>query len=416
MGEAEGNRRAGAGLDLLVGLAVLGLAVICWQKLPRPVLPILLLASAGCLWLAVRRRGVRAPAVVAGSMLLVLAVAEGGAWYVARRGAPRKRPPPRSGTKRTAAPWGVMLTKGPPGTAPNGRRKDPLLGWSYVPDVEVTDRGRMGKKKDGAFINACLSTGPHGWRNGTRAADPSAPVALFFGDSYQFGLRLNDEDTPASLFTERSLGRYQGLNLAVDGWGPHQTVALLESRLEEPVLEGRRPFFGVYLSYFDPQRPVGAHGWAQAGPAYEVVSPGNLRRVADLGNVPPVLRWLRRSVLFQRVEPALRSTRNQDELYLELLVRSQRVFEERYGAPFLVVLCGRKKAGVRFDRMLERLEGRGVAAVAWEDQIPDHAKRWGSYHVAGDWHPTRLANIRIAEFLIQRAEAEGRAHGTLPPP
>ncbi len=416
MTEVGGSRRAKAGVDLIVSLSAAGLAFASWRGLSRPVLPILLLASALCLWLAVRRRGIRAPAVVAASTLLILSVGEGGAWFLARRAAPRKRPQPRAKAKHGGAPWGVMLTRGPSGTPATGRRKDPLLGWSYVPNVEVTERGRAGRMKDGAFIDVCLSTDPHGWRNGTRAADPSAPVALFLGDSFQFGLHLNDQDTASSLFTERSQGRYQGLNLAGSGWGPHQTVALLEHRLEEPVLAGRRPFFAVYLSYFDPRRPVGGHEWGMMGPGYEVVAPGKLRRVADLQKAGRLLGWLRRSALFQRLEPALQSTRKQDDLYLELLVRARSIVEERYRSPFVVVLSIQETARPRLDRMLRRLHGRGVTAFAWEDLIRDHAKRRGAYHIAGDGHPTRLANVRIAEYLIRLAETQGRARGLLAPP
>ncbi len=368
------------------------------MSLGEPVLPLLLLGAALSFALALGAPRARPVAVALGSILITLAVLEAAAAAAWRRDLARSQ---RKGGD-PSAPVGLMVTRGPAGLDPSGRCPDRRLGWRYAPDVEITDRGFTGPPGRGAWIDTCYTIGPLGWRLNAVPALPGAPVALFFGDSFQYGLRVGDAETVASRFVERSRGRWDGLNLAVSGWGPHQTVALLEHRIEEAPLRGRRASFGVYLSLFDPERPVGALGWGRSGPRFELVD-GALRQRGNLEDDGAIASALRRSRLFGRLARAFHTARAEDALYEALLVRARDLFVERYRAPFVVVLCGRGPSRGRLGRLVVRLGARGVRAVVWEDLLPRYRQRLREYHVPGDLHPSALANVEVAEWLLREA-------------
>lgn len=368
----------------------------------EPVLPLLLLGTAFSFVLALTVPRARAAAVALGSVLITCAALEAAATVAWRRDLARSR---RDG-RDASVPVGLMVTRGPAGVDPSGRRPDRTLGWRYVPDVEITDRGWTGPPGRGAWIDSCYTIGPLGWRLNAVPARPGAPLALFFGDSFQYGLRVGDAETVASRFVERSRGRWDGLNLAVSGWGPHQTVALLEHRLEGPALQGRRVAFGVYLSLFDPERPVGALGWGRRGPRFELVG-GALRQRGNLEDDGALAAALHRSRLVVRLARAFHTARAEDALYEALLLRARDLFVERYRAPFVVVLCGRAPSRGRLGRLVVRLGARGVRAVVWEDLLPRYRQRFRDYHVPGDLHPSALANVEVAEWLLREAGDPG---------
>jgi hypothetical protein len=99
---------------------------------------------------------------------------------------------------------------------------DPVLGWRPVPDVEK--RGALWGEHLPARTNSL------GWRDKPRtvARTPGRRRALLLGDSYVFGVGV-DDGLRVSEALERELPSLEAWNLGVTAYGPDQELILFES-------------------------------------------------------------------------------------------------------------------------------------------------------------------------------------------
>lgn len=374
------------------GLALAAAGVALAKAAAWPFLVLLPLGAALALAAAAwGPRRARPLFVSAGAALLALAVAEAA---LVARGA---RHPFRDRSEQhvTRLPAGVRWDGDPA-----GHRRDARLGWTRAPGVEVTDRRAV---RGGFDIDVCYTFGADGWRVTPGDAPADAPAALFFGDSFAFGLRLADDETLPALFQERSRGRFAALNVAAGGWGPHQTAALLDDERERALLGGRRPALAVYFAVYDPLRPVGWRWWGRGGTRYVLDDAG---RLAEGGTLPDaaasrVRRLLVRWALFERLLSEGARLRRVKDLYAALVLHAKETFERRYGAPYVVVLADGSPGS---SEMRERLAASGVETFSFEALLPPGEAYSERYRIPRDGHPSRAANARVADFVLSLAD------------
>jgi hypothetical protein len=106
-------------------------------------------------------------------------------------------------------------------------RFDPVLGWSYVPDLSTVERfGSMGRP-------VAIFTDASGHRVASAGAqpDPSTPTALFVGCSYTFGHGLPFEETFPGQIASLPGFPLQVVNLGVQGYGTDQSLLSLKQVL-----------------------------------------------------------------------------------------------------------------------------------------------------------------------------------------
>jgi hypothetical protein len=103
------------------------------------------------------------------------------------------------------------------------RRRDPRLGWTFVP-------GREGRKTVGErTISFAFDAAGYRVRSVGEPVDPSRPTILFAGESVMAGEGLNwDETIPAQVGALLSV---QSANLAVHGYATDQSYLRLQSEL-----------------------------------------------------------------------------------------------------------------------------------------------------------------------------------------
>ncbi len=99
-------------------------------------------------------------------------------------------------------------------------RYHPRLGWEPRPWAQSSEEG------------IATTIGPLGHRITPTATSVEGAVrVMFVGDSLTFGAGVSDEETFAFLLGEAD-GRYQVTNLAVEGYGPGQSLLRMEEALD----------------------------------------------------------------------------------------------------------------------------------------------------------------------------------------
>ncbi|WP_293903318.1 hypothetical protein [Phenylobacterium sp.] len=118
-------------------------------------------------------------------------------------------------------PW--RLTHQAPGQREPLRRRDPYLGWSYVPNH--AGQGVLG----GRAVDYAFDAAGHRIRRAGEAVDYGAPSILFLGESIMAGHGLTwSESIPAQVQAATGL---QGADLAVGGYATDQQYLRLKAEL-----------------------------------------------------------------------------------------------------------------------------------------------------------------------------------------
>lgn len=358
-------------LGPLLALLALVLTVRWGSGDGRVAVPILLAWAVAAVVTALAPGRLRGLAVACATTLLVLAAAEGAL--------------------ELRSLWrGRRATRGSPERA----LLDPVLGWRYQPGVWRDDRKATGP----------LTIAPTGFRVGSRRAGQEAPVALVLGDSFAFGFHLGDDQTVSFLLEERLAGGVDVVDLSMSGWGPHQTLALLELGLERRLTGRRKVVSCALFTVVDGLRPTGQRRWSRFGPWYEVRD-GRLQLVGDLRDRRPwreELAW--RTALGERAGRLFWPDRPDPELYAALLCRVAELFIRRYHVPITFVLAdGTPEVPVGL--LAARLRTLGARVVAYASLLP--AGQVGSFRIPNDGHPNAAGAALVAEYLAGEIERLG---------
>ena len=286
---------------------------------------------------------------------------------------------------------------------------DSDLGFALPPGVVGEAREVTGER---VVYDVMYTIDANGHRKTDTSSDPAADNILFMGDSFTFGVGLNDNQALPELFSEITGKRYNVINFGVPGYGLHQVVRTLELGRADPLLaQGKR--YIVYTAIPDhARRAVAAYTWAVQGPAYRVgpdgvaVFHGNLHsRAAELA----ITTANRSAFVTKYLLPGLLKNPDMDPypLFAGLAKRARQVAEEKYHATFVMLFWD-------YDVQAEpevkaALDAAGVTYIPVSRIIPDLRTNAQAYHIApDDAHPSEAANRLIAAYL-----AKGILDGTI---
>jgi len=257
--------------------------------------------------------------------------------------------------------------------------------------------------------------------NGLRISPPYnksniAGCVLFFGDSFTFGVGLNDKETLPYQVGIKSGGRYRVYNFALGGYGPHQMLSALEHKLVENVVNCDGPKFAIYQTIPDHiNRSAGLSSWDYHGPKYilgkngEVMFAGNF----DDGKIIPqkIIKYLNESLIYRDIIGNRRFiNRDKDiDLFVGIVYASKRRFEKLYpGGKFYVIFWDNRfskdekpEKVSEWLRALKDLKDSGVAVYLTSEILPDYQNNRSKYDISPyDTHPNALTNQIIAEYVI----------------
>lgn len=247
------------------------------------------------------------------------------------------------------------------------------------------------------------------------------PCLLFFGDSFTFGEGVNDEETLPYRVGRKSQGRYQTVNFAFLGYGPHQMLAQLQQGLVDAAIHCR-PVYAIYQALPDHvSRAAGLEVWDQHGPKFVLEQDGAVEwkgpfdeekpfRLHDVfrrfhtERVPAkVAQQLERSALYKGLLYMHRPIDDNDiDLFVGIVDATRRIIEARYpGAQFHVLFWDFTGPDTGETRIIEGLNAKRLSLHRISAILPDyraHPERFWIHSV--DRHPNPLAHERLADYVL----------------
>ncbi|MGH6844923.1 MAG: SGNH/GDSL hydrolase family protein [Methylocella sp.] len=229
------------------------------------------------------------------------------------------------------------------------------------------------------------------------------PAIVFFGDSFTFGLGVDDAETMPQRFADLLDRKQRVLNIGFSGYGPQQFLRELETGLFDPLI-GAQPRLFVFMTFADHvERTACKYFWVLRGPRYALEN----GRVALKGACDDDLgararEWLEDMASYRLfIQPYLQKSTHEDvELYIRILLAAVTLAKEKYGVatliPYITAPGYLVGTGFSDDEIVRRLRDGGAMVV---DVTLVEEKSAGAFNIKGDGHPTPLANRLRASII-----------------
>ena len=277
----------------------------------------------------------------------------------------------------------------------------PLLGYALKKNIQTSIQGHH---QGELLYDFTLTTNEHGFRQTPQSSSASTPAVLFLGGSFTFGHGVSDTETAPSVLQEAYSSTVKTFNFGVNGYGPHQMLAILENGIERQSVKDDKPTVAIYQaipSHID--RVAGRAMWDQAGPRYRLdESQGVLYAGAFHGAVYNTLfTYLKKSQILNRMLAhwlnRQKPNPSDTNVFIEIIKKSARIFRERYGGEFYVLLWD--FASPAHQDIVAHLVENNVNILHIADILPHDQNQAHDYRIPHDNHPNSLAHYHIAQYL-----------------
>ena len=232
----------------------------------------------------------------------------------------------------------------------------------------------------------------------------TGPTIVFFGDSFTFGLGLNDAETLPQVFADL-LGRKQRvLNLGFSAYGPQEFLAELQTGRFDGVI-GAQPRLFIFMTMPEhAERTACKPFWVRWGPRYALEN-GRvaLKGACYDGLSLRVREWLEDMASYRLfIEPYLQKATHEDlELYIRILLAAVNLAKEKYGVATLIPYIPDhgylEGTGFSDDEIVQRLQDGGTTVV--DVSLAKEEAAGAKLTIEGEPHPTPLANRLKASVI-----------------
>lgn len=255
-------------------------------------------------------------------------------------------------------------------------------------------------------LNTC------GHRFNPKSNSRSTRAALFFGDSFSFGLGVNDDELYSSRFEEASHGSYRAINLAFQGYAINQVVRQLELGAEHSCDKDAIPAIAFYLAHIAHVRwSAGLTEWDNPGPRYELDTNGDTYYAGQFKSLLwlKAKRRLERSSFLKAImkvaganEKASQSSSYELKRFVALCLRAKAILAQKYGAPFVMIYWETDGREQDDTRVIETLRKEGIRVFLASEIFPS-LKEHKENIVFMDGHPRPQSHQLLANYLLTHA-------------
>jgi hypothetical protein len=274
----------------------------------------------------------------------------------------------------------------------------PVIGWGPEHAGRYHDEKR--DPKTGAVIYVGDYTIDANLLRQTTSGE-KGPAIVFFGDSFTFGLGVNDAETLPQAFANLLDRKARVLNLGFNGYGPQQFLRELETGLFDPLIGSRPRLFIFLTAIWHAERTACKAFWAPYAPLYSLENDQIVFKGAC--NEGPSLwlrEWLENMASYRLlVEPIRHSLSHDDvDLYIRILLAAVSLAKEKYGVATLIPYIAVPVWGSTNDEIVQRLRNGGAMVV--DASLAKEEASGALISIKGDGHPTPLAN-RLRATIVK---------------
>jgi hypothetical protein len=287
---------------------------------------------------------------------------------------------------------------------------DAVRGYAAGANVKKRVRKTLGEKVLYDVIYTTNSEGlrvaPHDLAERGEEQGRNYENAIFFGDSFTYGEGLNDHETLPYLFEEFSGGQYKVYNFGFHGYGPNQMLRIIETGLLEKIVTDQQPMVMIYEALIQHiERVSGKMIWDAKVPRYKLSPSGTAEYTGTFVDDPSLEEHLKhtkelsnpKSQLLARLTGTNRTQEN-IKLFVQIVLQAKNLLEKRHKARFYVVVW---PFGDRDDgKVINDLIKSGIEVIRADQIFKQYKDPMEKYMIAVDNHPTKLANERLAKYLL----------------
>jgi hypothetical protein len=244
---------------------------------------------------------------------------------------------------------------------------------------------------------------------------------IFFGCSCTLGEGVNDNETYPYLIEEKSGGQYRSYNLAMEGYGPHQMLRILETGLLDSIISDNKPEVFFYLALtahmYRSSCKYPYFTWDVKGPKYELNSFNEVKYAGKFND--SLISKIKFDIYTQLTKSHLVSesswiqrllgwnvSQKDRELFVALVLKSNKLISQKYKVPFYVIVWADdiwSDDSEDYKYIVSELIKYHVNMIETKDIFNKYKGSMDKqiYTIKYDGHPNRLAYERIAEYLLQ---------------
>ena len=290
------------------------------------------------------------------------------------------------------------------------RRKDPILGYAFKKDQQIHKTKTF---KGETIYDVHYTLDSHGRRKIPEVPGEDIPAVLFFGCSFTFGSGLEDHETLPWQFQELSGNQVQAINFGHPGYGPHQSLAMLENQHDLEVISDRKPIAAIYSCISDHvNRAAGRAHWDPSGPHYQVNPDGSCSYVGPFQTEQQEIthRFLIQSGIYKTILTRKRYRYSESDIqrFVGILTKMQDTIRQRYQIDLEILLW----PDHAIEQLQDSLEEANFKIIKVDEIIPEihnYKKRQPFIVHAKDSHPSALSNQLLAAELLRHLKINNPA-------
>jgi len=280
---------------------------------------------------------------------------------------------------------------------------NPINGWAPVRPGIV--HATKIDNETGRTIFDARYTINHDLLRKTLSADSGDTIA-FFGDSWTFGVGVNDADTLPQSFSDLTGRRFRILNFGYSGYGPEQFLRMLETSSIDQIIKGQQKLFVFTTFAIQASRTACKEANGLRAPRYSLNSDGQVvfTGFCASGFKRAMLEFALHTGFYRRYFQSYdqRLNRQDIELYIGVLKRAVTLAEEKYGVRTAVIYDRigdeyLKSSGLKDDDILAELRKGDIKVLDMD--IKGRVNDGEPISFPHDGHPTPVAQRARAAVL-----------------
>jgi len=317
----------------------------------------------------------------------------------------------------------ILLEKGVLATESDIFAMDDVRGYALAKNSKIRSVETLGNKTIYDVVYTAsqhgLRVAPHNLKDSSVIPPKHYQNVVFFGCSCTFGEGVQDHETWPYLLEEKSGGRYQSYNFAMEGYGPHQMLRILETGLLDDIMMDKQPSIAIYLAL--PQHIIRSSckypyfTWDVNGPRYVLNS---RHEVEYMGKFNETLFLKLKFMIFQQLAKSYLISESfwikellgwniyqvDKETFIEIILKAREIFCQKFNGKFYVILWANNIWSDESDEykyVAAELQKRQVHVIDTKDIFANrNHNNKEIYQINYDGHPNPLAYQKVAEYML----------------
>jgi hypothetical protein len=285
---------------------------------------------------------------------------------------------------------------------PNGFvASDPVFGWG--PGSPGAYREEMVDANTRRTIYDAVYTIGSGRLRKTISTD-HGPTIGFVGDSYTFGISVNDVDTMPQAFADLTDHKIRVLNLAFEAYSPQQFLRAMETGAFDKIVGPDLRAFVLLTAPWHAERVACEADYVGGAPRYVLRNGDPIYAGACFEHGTP---WLQKVLSHDALLRALSKrysavTRGDIELYIAEILKAADLAKKRYHVPTIILFMSGGNmwmGGYTDQEIIGELRAGGLPVI--DASLAKHTWNDPKLVIPGSSHPTPFAHRARAALLKQ---------------